>query len=183
MKLVSLVSDRPQNKNLRRGGPGRPKGSKALRKQDLQAVASGLIATPEYQASLRKRLLAGKAPHMEVLLHHYLYGKPKERIEHSGSVDLVHILMERLTAAKQKALAARDRRVDEIFQGSHTNGNHWPHACGSRNPVTIELGTPRNSLIMPLFARNDDADRRLRASFSPDLPVVSGLVEARVRPC
>jgi protein SCO1/2 len=39
------------------------------------------------------------------------------------------------------------------------------HPCGSRNPVTIELGTPRNSLIMPLFARNDDADRRLRASF------------------
>jgi len=39
------------------------------------------------------------------------------------------------------------------------------HSCGSRNPVTIEIGTLRDSPIISLFARNDDAGRRLLASF------------------
>jgi hypothetical protein len=32
------------------------------------------------------RLIAGKAPHMETLLHHYAYGKPKELIEQAGNL-------------------------------------------------------------------------------------------------
>lgn len=35
----------------------------------------------EYVASLVVRMREGKAPHMEVLLAHYAWGKPKERIE------------------------------------------------------------------------------------------------------
>jgi hypothetical protein len=30
-----------------------------------------------YRRSLMQRLEAGKAPHMEVLLHRYAFGKPK----------------------------------------------------------------------------------------------------------
>ena len=48
-----------------------------------------------------------KAPHMEVLLHHYLYGKPKEHVEHSGTVTLAHLLDERLRIAKERARAQR----------------------------------------------------------------------------
>jgi hypothetical protein len=108
---------RPQNKNLRRGGPGRPKGSKNRSFADVQAVASGLILSPEYQESLRKRLLAGKAPHMEVLLHHYVYGKPVEKLEHSVSGDLVYILGERLRAAKQRALDGYSEQLTESGHG------------------------------------------------------------------
>jgi hypothetical protein len=70
-------------------------------------MASGLLNTPAYHASLTKRLLAGKAPHMEVLLHHYLYGKPKAHVEHSGTVTLAHLLEERLRSAKERARAPR----------------------------------------------------------------------------
>ena len=39
-----------------------------------------MLADPEYQASLRARLIAGKAPHMETLLHYYAWGKPKDKM-------------------------------------------------------------------------------------------------------
>ena len=40
---------------------------------------------------------------MEKFFAEHLWGKPKEQIEHSGSVDLVHVLMERLAIAKERA--------------------------------------------------------------------------------
>lgn len=44
-------------------------------------MAKRLLEDPEYQESLRRRLEAGEASHMETLLHHYAYGKPKETME------------------------------------------------------------------------------------------------------
>jgi hypothetical protein len=43
-----------------------------------------LLTDPEYLDLLAKRLKVGKAPHMETLLCHYAFGKPKESIEVSG---------------------------------------------------------------------------------------------------
>jgi mRNA-degrading endonuclease YafQ of YafQ-DinJ toxin-antitoxin module len=114
VKLVPLVGDRPQNKNLLRGGPGRRKGSTNQFSKDVKAFAEGLFKSPEYVKSLTKRILEGRAPHMEVLLYHYLFGKPKETVEHSVSPDLVHMLGERLRAAKQKA-----REAHELPESSH----------------------------------------------------------------
>ena len=45
-------------------------------------MAQAMLEDPEYRKSLKKRLISGKAPHMETLLHHYAFGKPKERFEH-----------------------------------------------------------------------------------------------------
>lgn len=38
----------------------------------------------EYRAGAMKRVRAGKAPHLEILLHHQAFGKPKETTEHQG---------------------------------------------------------------------------------------------------
>ena len=76
--------DRPQNRNLRRGGPGRPKGSRDRRTLAITEFARSIIESDEYRNSLRARVLAGKAPHLEPLLYHYGYGKPVERVELSA---------------------------------------------------------------------------------------------------
>ena len=64
--------------NLRKG---RPKGIPNKATREIKAVALDLLSDPTYVASLRRRLPAGKAPHMETLLHHYAFGKPKETLE------------------------------------------------------------------------------------------------------
>lgn len=63
---------------------GRPKGSRNKTSLEIAAVARRLVESPEYQASLRKRLIEGKAPHMEPILFYYAYGKPVDRIELIG---------------------------------------------------------------------------------------------------
>lgn len=62
---------------LRRGG-GRPKGAKNKTTAEIRAVAKALVEDRIYVAHLRKRLVDGKAPHMETLLFQYAYGKPKD---------------------------------------------------------------------------------------------------------
>ena len=58
---------------------GRPKGAVNKATQEIQEIARGLLEDPEYQESLRQRLIAGQAERMEALLFQYAYGKPKIR--------------------------------------------------------------------------------------------------------
>lgn len=44
-------------------------------------MATRLIEDPEYIQRLRDRLLAGTAGAVEIMLWHYAYGKPPDRIE------------------------------------------------------------------------------------------------------
>ena len=60
---------------------GRPPGSPNRTTLEVRELARHQIEDPEYQASLRRRMIAGKAPQMEMLLFHYAYGKPVERHE------------------------------------------------------------------------------------------------------
>jgi len=53
--------------------------------REIRDASRALLERPDYVRSLQRRLDAGKAPHMETLLHHYAYGKPKEQVEHSGA--------------------------------------------------------------------------------------------------
>ena len=62
-------------------GPGRPKGSRNKASHEIQAASKRLLTDPKYLESLQFRLMQGKAPHMETLLHHYAYGKPSEHLE------------------------------------------------------------------------------------------------------
>jgi len=48
-----------------------------------------LLEDPAYLRSARARLLEGKAPQLEVLLHHYAYGKPKDVVEQQGNQPII----------------------------------------------------------------------------------------------
>lgn len=71
-----------------KAGPGRPKGALNKATREIKDIAAGLLSDPAYVESLRRRLTSGKAPHMETLLHHYAYGKPKESVE--GTLTHLH---------------------------------------------------------------------------------------------
>lgn len=61
---------------------GRPKGSLNKATIEIKEAARLLLEDPVYQASLKARLEAGTAGAVEPLLYHYVYGKPKDTIEH-----------------------------------------------------------------------------------------------------
>ena len=62
------------------GNPGKPKGALNKRTREAQELAAALIEDdPAYLEGLKRRIKAGQAPHMETLLWHYRFGKPKER--------------------------------------------------------------------------------------------------------
>lgn len=69
-------------------GKGRPKGATNKATRAIKDIATGLLSDAKYQDSLKRRLSAGKAPHMETLLHHYAYGKPKDELDLGGSVTI-----------------------------------------------------------------------------------------------
>jgi hypothetical protein len=65
---------------------GRPKGSLNKTTIEVREFARRLIEDPEYQAGLRRRVIDGKAPQMEMLLFKYAYGQPVERHEVNAEV-------------------------------------------------------------------------------------------------
>ena len=75
--------------NLTNAGKGRPKGVKNHVTREIQSASRLLVEDADYVKALKKRLTAGKAPHMETLLFHYAYGKPKDIAEHEGEIRLV----------------------------------------------------------------------------------------------
>jgi len=61
---------------------GRPKGARNKTTQAIAALARELtFENPEYIEALKKRLVAGKAPHMETLLAFYGFGKPADKLK------------------------------------------------------------------------------------------------------
>ena len=73
-------------------GRGRPPGVPNRVSREIKAAARALVEDPDYVASLTRRLNAGKAPHMETLLFHYAYGKPRDEIGVAmiGAVRVIH---------------------------------------------------------------------------------------------
>ncbi len=57
---------------------------------EAQAVCAAIVDDPAYRKKLIARAKAGElAPAIEAMLWHYAYGKPKEQVEHSGTVETV----------------------------------------------------------------------------------------------
>ena len=65
---------------------GRRKGAINKATRDIKEWAQKFLSSPDYVASAERRALAGKAPHLEVLWHHYGYGKPKDIVKHEGQI-------------------------------------------------------------------------------------------------
>lgn len=77
-------------------GPGRPKGSLNKATREFQRACRKLLEDKDYRDALKKRLLAGTLkPQVEVMLHHYAYGKPKE------TIDVNHMVQEDVTALQE----------------------------------------------------------------------------------
>lgn len=67
-------------------GPGRPKGLPNKTTREVKAFAQRFLSSKDYVDSAKARVLAGDAAHLEVLWHHYAYGKPKESVQISGDI-------------------------------------------------------------------------------------------------
>jgi hypothetical protein len=75
-------------------GIGRPKGSQNKTTNEVRDAARAIVDDPEYREMLRVRVRVGMAPHMETLLWHYAYGKPKETVAVEGQLSIEKIVRE-----------------------------------------------------------------------------------------
>ena len=66
---------------------GTPNRKTAADREYVRDFARSILERPDYVASLNERLLEGKAQHMEPILFHYAFGKPKESVEHAGTLN------------------------------------------------------------------------------------------------
>jgi hypothetical protein len=89
---------------------GRRKGTPNKATVEAKTVCNRLVDDPVYQATLQRRLRAGKlAPAVECMLWHYAKGKPKEQIEVDGSVEW-EALAQRLASVRTESA---DRRPSD----------------------------------------------------------------------
>lgn len=64
---------------------GRVAGTRNKRSAEVETFARDLLGSVEYREGVKQRLLAGElAPPLEILLYHYAYGKPVDRLENAG---------------------------------------------------------------------------------------------------
>ena len=71
---------RPFQKGNR--GGGRPKGVPNKATQEIKEFTRDFLQSDAYRRNVERRILAGKAPQLEILFHHYAFGKPP-----SGAAD------------------------------------------------------------------------------------------------
>ena len=71
----------PQSKKLPKKGPGRPKGLPNIATREHKEFCRQFLESEDYRRSAMKRMLAGKAPHLESLALGYAYGQPKRELE------------------------------------------------------------------------------------------------------
>ena len=74
---------------------GRRAGTPNKATREIRDAARRLLEEPAYLRSVRARLVEGKAPQLEVLLHHYAYGKPKDIVEQTGPPQHIVVRVEK----------------------------------------------------------------------------------------
>ncbi|CAB4190352.1 hypothetical protein UFOVP1196_52 [uncultured Caudovirales phage] len=94
------------------GAPGRPGGRKRVPEglRLAREKAKVILDDPAYHTSLLSRARSGTLPHaVEVLLWHYAYGKPVEKIEltdETENIDLTQFSLEQLRERADSVRAA-----------------------------------------------------------------------------
>jgi hypothetical protein len=86
---------------------GRVKGTPNKRTQEIQALARSILEQPAYLAMLTQRACAGTLPPaVETMLFYYAYGKPKDSIEHRGTLTYRVAQLQAMSDAQLLALLA-----------------------------------------------------------------------------
>jgi hypothetical protein len=88
-----------------------------------------------YQRALERRILAGTAAHMEVLLHHYAFGKPMHKyVAPAPAAPPEAELMSRMTIEEQRETYELLTKIREIKEAA---------AARSAAPPASHLTSPR----------------------------------------
>ena len=75
------------------GNPnGRPKGLQNKATREIKEFWGKFFESAEYRDNAKRRILKGKAPHLEKELLHYVYGVPRETLKIEGEIPSLCIL-------------------------------------------------------------------------------------------
>jgi hypothetical protein len=73
---------------------GRPKGALNKATREAKQFAEKFLTSAAYRKSARQRVLDGEAHHLEVLWHHYAFGKPKDTVKVEGDLPPFRLVMD-----------------------------------------------------------------------------------------
>jgi len=84
--------------------------------QEIKEFARNILISDSYRRSLVRRIEAGKAPQMEVLLHHYAFGKPKHTYVEPAPAkqSAFEQALERMTSKEVCEMNDLYKRIDEM---------------------------------------------------------------------
>ena len=71
----------PQSKKLPKRGPGRPKGALNKTTRAQKEWAEAFLTSEDYREAAKRRVMGGKASHLETLWYHHAFGVPKQTME------------------------------------------------------------------------------------------------------
>jgi hypothetical protein len=100
-------------------GGGRPKGAQNKATLEIKEFARNFIMSDRYRRTLERRILAGTAPQMEVLLHHYAFGKPTDKyVAPAPPARPEFNRMSRMTKEERREIYVLLTRMREIEQAT-----------------------------------------------------------------
>ena len=100
-------------------GGGRPKGAQNKATLEIKEFARNFLMSDRYQRTLERRILAGTAPHMEVLLHHYAFGKPTHKyVAPAPAPPPEHELLSRMSIEEQREMYELSTKMREKLEAA-----------------------------------------------------------------
>jgi hypothetical protein len=110
--------------------------------REIKEFARDFLMSDRCRRSLERRILAGTAPHMEVLLHHYAYGKPTDKyVEPAPPARLEGNQMSRMTKEEIREMYHLAKRMSEIKQTAAARPAASPEtALQSAGPASAHEG-------------------------------------------
>jgi hypothetical protein len=123
-------------------GGGRPKGAQNKATLEIKEFARNFLMSDSYRRTLERRILAGTAPQIEVLLHHYAFGKPTDKyVEPAPPARSEANLMSRMTKEERREMYEMAKRTLAIQQAARVRPAVPPAAAHpSAGPASAHEG-------------------------------------------
>jgi hypothetical protein len=102
---------------------GRHKGIPNKATREIRELAQRLLSDPAYQAHLKKRLRAGTAGQLEIVLYYYAYGKPAEKVQVAGEADRPAIHLEWQDSARERIAARLEEMATRLEANTPPDGD------------------------------------------------------------